>query len=111
MSLATVGEFTFRNKNIKSNQINFVYIAQSHNHIASMGFTICTVNNILCPQTLNSSEEKCHMLKKKRIDTASILQSQLNIQLLWQYCFDESDNFTGDLILTNILLHYKLLMN
>uniref|UniRef100_A0A671V5G1 Symplekin scaffold protein n=1 Tax=Sparus aurata TaxID=8175 RepID=A0A671V5G1_SPAAU len=34
---------------IKSNQINFIYIAQNHNHIASVGFTICTVNNILCP--------------------------------------------------------------
>ena len=27
---------------IKSNQINFIYIAQNHDHIASMGFTICT---------------------------------------------------------------------
>ena len=32
-----------------SNQISFVYIAQNHNRIASVGFTICTVNNILCP--------------------------------------------------------------
>ena len=37
------------NPQIKSNQINFIHIAQNHNHIASMGFTICTVNNILCP--------------------------------------------------------------
>ena len=34
-------------KQINSNQINFIYIAQNHNHIASVGFTICTVNNIL----------------------------------------------------------------
>ena len=34
---------------IKSNQINFNYVAQNPNHIASMGFTIYTVNNILCP--------------------------------------------------------------
>ena len=33
----------------KSNQINFIYIAQNHNHIASVGLTICTVNNILRP--------------------------------------------------------------
>ena len=26
---------------IKTNQINFIYIAQNHNHIASVGFTIC----------------------------------------------------------------------
>ena len=31
-----------------------------------MGFTICTVNNILCPKTLDSSEEKLHMLIKKK---------------------------------------------
>ena len=37
---------------IKSNQINFIHI--DHNHIASMGFIICTVNYILCPWTLNS---------------------------------------------------------
>ena len=34
---------------IKSNQINFIYIAQNHSHFASVGFTICTVKNILCP--------------------------------------------------------------
>ena len=33
----------------KSNQISFIYIAQHLNHIASMGFTVCTVNDILCP--------------------------------------------------------------
>ena len=47
---------------VKSNQINVIYIAQNHNHIASMGFTICTVNNILCP----SSEEKLHRLMEKK---------------------------------------------
>ena len=37
------------NQVFKSNQISFIFIAQNHNHIASVGFTICTVNNILCP--------------------------------------------------------------
>lgn len=27
----------------------FIYIAQMHNHNASVGITICSVNNILCP--------------------------------------------------------------
>lgn len=30
-----------------SNQINFIYIAQKHNHVASVGFSICAANNIL----------------------------------------------------------------
>ena len=30
-----------------------------------MGFIVCTVNNILCPETLDSSEEKLHMLMEK----------------------------------------------
>ena len=34
---------------VTSNQINFIYFAQNHNRITSMGFTICTVNDILCP--------------------------------------------------------------
>ena len=43
-----------------------MYIAQNHNHIASMGFTSCTVNDILCPSSLDSSEEKpCHVDGKK----------------------------------------------
>ena len=33
----------------ESDQINFIYIAQNQNHIASVGFTICTVNDLLCP--------------------------------------------------------------
>ena len=33
-------------------QIHFIYIAQNRNRIASMGFTVCTVNNILCPSLL-----------------------------------------------------------
>ena len=49
-----------------SNQIKcFVYIAHNHNHIASMGFIICTVNNILCP-SLDLSEEKLAMLMVKK---------------------------------------------
>ena len=40
----------------KSIQIIFLYTAQNHNHIASVG-TMCTVNDTLCPQTLDSSEE------------------------------------------------------
>ena len=28
--------------------LSFIYTAQSHNHIASMVFTVCTVNNIFC---------------------------------------------------------------
>lgn len=27
----------------------FIYLAQNPNHIASIDFTICTVNDILCP--------------------------------------------------------------
>ena len=30
-------------------EVNIIHIAQNHNHIASVGFTMCTVNNILCP--------------------------------------------------------------
>ena len=33
----------------KSVQISFIYEAQNHNHIASVGFTFCPVNNTLCP--------------------------------------------------------------
>ena len=36
----------------------FINIAKHHDHIASMGFTICTVNDIVCPQTLEMSEEQ-----------------------------------------------------
>ena len=62
---------TFEHKQIAceiltSNQINFIYIAQNQNHIASMGFTICTVNNILCPYTHDSSGEKLHVLMEKK---------------------------------------------
>ena len=45
---------------------DFIYIAQNHNHIVSVGFTICTVNGILCPYTLYSSEEKVAMLIEKK---------------------------------------------
>ena len=38
-----------------SNQINFIYIAK--NHIASVGLTVCKVNDIPCPYTLNLSEK------------------------------------------------------
>ena len=41
--------YQIKSNQIKSDQINFIYIAQNHNHIASMGFTVCTVNDILCP--------------------------------------------------------------
>ena len=34
-----------------------------------MGFTVFTVNNILCPLTLDSSEEKLHMLMEKNKTT------------------------------------------
>ena len=60
---------------IKSNQINVIYIAQNHNHFATMGFTICTVNHILCPSTLNSSDGKLKIFmekkKKKKSHTTS----------------------------------------
>ena len=36
-------------KTYKSNQMYFTCIAQNHNHIASVGFTIYTVNSIICP--------------------------------------------------------------
>ena len=42
----------------RSNQINCINMAQNHNHIASVGFKNCTVKDTLCPQTLESSEEK-----------------------------------------------------
>ncbi len=35
----------------------FVYIAQYHK-FASRGFTVCTVYNTLCPQTLDTNKEK-----------------------------------------------------
>ena len=28
---------------------DFIYVAQNHNHIASVGFTVSKVNGILCP--------------------------------------------------------------
>ena len=49
----------------KSNQISFISIAQNHNHIASVGFTICTVSDIL-----DSSEEKLAILRSKNLLTA-----------------------------------------
>ena len=56
-----------------SNHIYF-FITQNHNHIASAGFTICTAIDIICPYTLNSSEEKdlykpSHIQKKKKLLT------------------------------------------
>ena len=33
---------------------------RNHNRIAYIGFTVCTVYNIFCPQTLESCEEKPH---------------------------------------------------
>ena len=45
-----------------SNKIYCSYMGQNHNHIASVGFKIYTVNSILCPQTLDSKEEKLLML-------------------------------------------------
>lgn len=38
-----------------------IYTVQNHSHIASMGFNTCTVNDILCPRTLVSSEKKKKM--------------------------------------------------
>ena len=35
-----------KSNQIKSNQISFIYIAQNHNHIASVGFTICTLSDV-----------------------------------------------------------------
>lgn len=40
------------------NQISFIHSAQNHHHVASGDFRICTMNNILCLWTLDSSEEK-----------------------------------------------------
>ena len=40
-------------------------MANNHNDLASVGFTICTASAILCPQTLESSEEK-NMEKKEK---------------------------------------------
>ena len=50
-----------------------------------MGFPICTVKGILCPQTLDSSEEKFHVDGKKewkklqeepqRMDPSSMMDS------------------------------------
>ena len=54
-----------RDEWIKSDQVNVIYIA--HNHIASMGFTICTVNDILCPYTLDLSEENLFPMLRKKI--------------------------------------------
>ena len=45
----------------------FIYVAQNHNHIASVGSTICKVNNILCPQILDLTVEKLATLKKKNL--------------------------------------------
>lgn len=43
------------------NQISFNYSAQNHHHVASVGFITCTVSDTLCPQTLDSNEEKVAM--------------------------------------------------
>ena len=54
--------------NMTVTQINFnsilSYVAQNHNHIALMGFTICTVHNILCPWSLYWSEVEPYFLHK-----------------------------------------------
>ena len=48
---------------LKSNQIRFIFIAPNHNNLASADFTTCTVNDILCPQSLELREEKLHILR------------------------------------------------
>ena len=43
-----------------SNQISFSYTAQNHNHIASVGFTVCTVNDVLRP-SIHVKKKKHHI--------------------------------------------------
>lgn len=48
----------------------FHLCSQNHNHIASVGFTIWRVNDILRPETLDSREEKLpRHNKKKNLET------------------------------------------
>ena len=58
-----------------SNQIKsiFIYTAQNRNHIASMGFTICTVSDILCLKTLHlvSVQLPLSRLKKNEVSFCS----------------------------------------
>ena len=112
-------------KPLKSNQINFIYIAQNHNHTASMGFTVCTGNSILCPQNLDLSEEKLNMLMKKKtfkvklyfvamnqyscVHVIVILWPQLNFFFecqshLWVYSFYSVS------YLFNYLVYFSLLL-
>ena len=49
----------------KIKKVNFIYIAENHNHIASVGCILCRANNILCPLALDLSEEKLAILRKK----------------------------------------------
>ena len=44
-----------------SNQISCIYVAQNHNHLASVGFTICTVNNILSLEPWLEWGKTCHI--------------------------------------------------
>ena len=62
-------------KQIKSNQISFSYIAQNHNHIASMG---CRVNDLLCPWTLDSSEKKLNVTGQD-----SKINLEINSHYVW----------------------------
>ena len=34
--------------------------------MAPMGFTVCTVSDILCPQAVNQSEETFHVFMEKQ---------------------------------------------
>ena len=46
--------------------ITSLSLAPNANHIASVGFTICTLHRTLSPLTLNHSEEKLAILRKKK---------------------------------------------
>ena len=55
----------FHIKKKKWTVVTLKTIESNQNHISSLGFTICTVNNILCPLILDLSEEKLAMKMEK----------------------------------------------
>ena len=69
---------------IRSNQCLFE--PPNQNHIASVGFTSCAVNDILCPKTLRitSSDTACsgNMVKAKHSKLKASKQQQMGM-LTW----------------------------
>lgn len=63
-------------------QVNVVYTAHNHSHIVSVGFTMCTVNNILRLQTLYSNKDEFPWKKNGQVAFKNVCTSTATSQLL-----------------------------